>query len=557
VLVEVSGKLFAPYGQLEVRPATGGVVRLDLAPLPSPTVIGGMDLGETTEGRLVRINGTVTTAPKASTTGDISLTVTSADGAQVKVMADVTSGLDRTALLSGRNYALTGIVGQRASRKDALDGYRIWLRDASDVVLQAGGAGGSGAAGSAPAVQSIAAARLLEGQTVTIEGTVTAGPDLLDATRRRVVVEDATGAVELLLPAPLADLGPGRRIRVTGVMGRAYGAARLRVSSLELLGTAVRTPLALSSGPGPAHEWRLVRISGRIVDVRRLGARWTAELEIGGSRVPIAGLAGSGIPSTALIEGRRATITGIVRRPHPSASDRRFAIAPRSAADLAVAPPDGGGATRAIDGAAAAASPGDAVVGAVDADLGNLEVHLGQLVRVGGLVVELLPDGFVLDDGTAQGRVLLRGPAGELAPLIETGDALNALGRPERLDGDIVLAVERDDAIQLVGDLGEPIDPRLAAALPEAATPEPDATASVTAAGVMNGLEPAPGILGLGSLGLVLLASAAVTGLRRHRARQLVQARVMARLATFVGQRPPPGGGEATGTALGGPRMDA
>ena len=46
---------------------------------------------------------------------------------------------------------------------------------------------------------------------------------------------------------------------------------------------------------------------------------------------------------------------------------------------------------------------------ALDADLVELEAFVGQRVRVGGLVVDLRADGFTLDDGTAIGRVILRG----------------------------------------------------------------------------------------------------------------------------------------------------
>ena len=45
-------------------------------------------------------------------------------------MADGSAGLDTSLLRKGTDATLTGIVGQRASRKGALDGYRLWVRDA-------------------------------------------------------------------------------------------------------------------------------------------------------------------------------------------------------------------------------------------------------------------------------------------------------------------------------------------------------------------------------------------------------------------------------------------
>ena len=70
-----------------------------------------------------------------------------------------------------------------------------------------------------------------------------------------------------------------------------------------------------------------------------------------------------------------------------------------------------------------------------DVDLVTLADHVGQTVRVGGLVAELAPDGFRLDDGTAIGRVVLTGEAADYLPLIDPGDALNATGRVE-VDGE-------------------------------------------------------------------------------------------------------------------------
>ena len=101
------------------------------------------------------------------------------------------------------------------------------------------------------------------------------------------------------------------------------------------------------------------------------------------------------------------------------------------------------------DGPADADASGSA---AVDADLDGLAPFAGTLVRVGGLVVDLRTDGFTLDDGTAVGRVVLRGAALELLPLIEVDDALNVIGRVETSTDGYVVAVEDPGAIILAGD---------------------------------------------------------------------------------------------------------
>ena len=181
---------------------------------------------------------------------------------------------------------------------------------------------------------SVRAALVHAGQRVTVEGTLTIGTSLLDASGRRTILEDTTAAIEVYLAAPDAAMRLGTRIRVTGTVGEAWGAPRLRADETRVLGARQPAVHGLKSAPTAAVEWRLVRVAGTIVEVHKSGDRWTADLQIHGGRVPIAGLAGSGIASTDLAVGRAATVTGIVKRPYPTATDRRFAIVPRQRADI-------------------------------------------------------------------------------------------------------------------------------------------------------------------------------------------------------------------------------
>ncbi len=169
------------------------------------------------------------------------------------------------------------------------------------------------------------------------------------------MVQDASAAIELLLPtgASVPPVGTGIRAvgRSVSPMGRP-GSGPSGSSRSQAGGS--RDPLVLHAQPNVAHEWRLVTITGRIESVHKLGDRWRAELLVGSRQVPIVGQPGSGIAATALVEGRIATVVGIVRRPFPTATDRRFAILPRSAADLRV---EGGAIAR---GRARGADPASA-----------------------------------------------------------------------------------------------------------------------------------------------------------------------------------------------------
>jgi hypothetical protein len=249
-----------------------------------------------------------------------------------------------------------------------------------------------------------------------------------------------------------------------------------------------------------------------------------------------------------------ARVTGIVRRPYPSASDQRYALTPRMKSDLgvlgaAVAPGPSTGETGRARGSGnspstrdpAGASPGGTTT---DVDLVDLAAMIGQTVRVGGLVVDLRPDGVLLDDGTAVGVIVIRGEALGLLPLLEPDDAINAIGRVERQPDGPVVVVEDPGGIAQAGD-------------PTAAEPGPtspvslatpgDPSAADSPSGHQAGLLDWPvGIgAGLGSLiGLSLLSLAITVGRRAH-ARRRLEATIAARVVAF---------GASAGPSLG-PRL--
>ena len=486
-LMRVAGRLADPYGQLEVRPATADVTVRGTGTLPDPVPVSAATLGEGVEARLVVMEGTLASPITREAGGDLVLRLEDRAGVPFRARAGHASGIRQTLARPGARLRLVGVVGQRASRKGALDGYRTWLRDPADAVVLAmpnpsssptpapspPAAGGPGAV----VVPIAVALRAREGD-VRVEGVVTTPATLLDGTGRRVIVQDRTGAVEILAPVGATVPAPGARVRIDGELGTAYGAPRIRAATVTVLGTApLPAPRDLRRAPGPADEGELVRVTGRVTDLRRLGDRWRAEVRTRDVVVVVAGLAGSGIPSASMPEGSAVVVVGVVRRPHPAATDRRFAVAPRGPADVRGDPrsPGGPGATPGSDalpgGAAAGGTAGPRAsagseassatpgAGAIDVDLAVLPAA-GTLVRVGGLVVAIDGDRVLVDDGTATAAIRLAGEAAELVDLIETGDAVGAVGRVAT--GPEGLLVEVDHAADLVrlGDLGEtlPLD---------------------------------------------------------------------------------------------------
>ncbi|MFL5680697.1 MAG: hypothetical protein ACJ77B_08855 [Chloroflexota bacterium] len=533
--IAVTGALANPYGQLEIRP-TVAVADLGPGTLPAAVAVGGEGLDEALEGRLVSLSGTIDGPIRTSSTGDLALDVEVGESS-VRVVADASSAVTAARFSKGASYRLVGIVGQRASKKGSLDGYRVWLRDAADVERLDTGPSPSPShspkpskspkPSAAPEAMSVARAVASIDHVVTIEATVTAGPALLDASGRRIVVEDSTAAVEVLLANGTAAPAVGSRVSVDGVVTRAYGAPRIRESAIRVLaGGAARTPLELRGAPSATQEWRLVRIVGTLEEVHRLGDRWRAELRVGGTTIPVTGLEGARIPVDSLVKGRLATVIGIVRRPYPSASDRRFAVVPRGPGDVAVAAAGATPAASGTVGASGSAAPSGAA-STLDVDLAKLDAHVGEVVRVGGLVVEPTADGATLDDGTATGRVILSGAAAELAPLLEPGDAINATGRVERRGKQAVVVLSDPAGLVRVGD---PIVPDASdAAAAEASEAAPTARAPMVASAAPFGGR-LPDGAGLVSLVLVSAASAALTLVRRRRSRSRLLASVVARL---------------------------
>ena len=557
----VSGTLADPYGQLEIRVALGGIVpATGGANAPMPAAMGAADLGESTEGRLGTLTGTIDGSPTRTATG-LAAWLVDAAGGRARILVAGASGIVGTDLRSGARYRLTGVVGQRASHKGALDGYRLWLRDRGDVTLISSPPASSGSSptpnpgSGTPAGVTIARAIPLKDRIVSVVGVSTIPATLLDTSGRRIVIQDGTGAIEVRLPAGMHAPSIGRRLRVVGKVGRAYDAPRIVASTVTDLGAgAMPAPRTLSGGPGIAVEWRLVRVAGTIVDVHKLG--------IGGGRS--SGSARLGRDQRA---GRRPhPVVDARRRPpgddrrdraaaYPGAADRRFAVVPRSSADVAVSSAGssgGNGATSRGNGTATGAgAPGreratgpddDGPLSAPTAELGGLDALVGQRVRVGGLVVQLTVDGFVLDDGTATGRIVLAGEAATYLGLIEPTDAIEVVGRVVLDEAGPRLVVEAGADVLRVGGLGASVEPEASGAASSASTipsvADPSSGTVARSAG-LGGL-PDLTVAGAGWLALVMGLSVAVTLARRRRTRRALAARIAARLAAVAGPRAVP-----------------
>ena len=165
--------------------------------------------------------------------------------------------------------------------------------------------------------------------------------------------------------------------------------------------------------------------------------------------------------------------------------------------------------------------------------------------------MDLGPDRFRIDDGTAVGTIVLTGAALDLLVLIEPGDAVNLNGTVVRTDDGWAVTTADPAALATIGD-PVPTDPvdQLAAGSPSPGpSPSPSPAGSISLAGFQVPGSGAAGMAGAGTLVVLTLGSLVLTLLvRRQRAGQALSSRVAARLSAIgaigpVAPTPEPSGG--------------
>ena len=525
--IVVEGRLATVYDALEIRLDDGGYLeRAGLATIATPLDLQLAALGEASEGRLVRVTGRIIDVTLSSA-GTTTLLLKDTSGRN-KVVAYAGAGPLPTGLIKGASLEATGIAGQRSSATGRGGGYRVWARDSTDLRILAIAVPTPTPSPTPTLTLSTIHNAIAHGGKVLIEGVVTSPAGLLDADARRVVIQDASGAVLLRLidgdPPPVV----GDHVRVRGSVRRYYGAPQLAASAAveRLDHPGEPSPYRLTRAPiTAALEWRLVTASGRLTHVRRFGDAWTAQLQLaGGDDLPLVGLARAGIVVTGLVEGRTATVSGVVRRPYPTAKDRHMAIVPRSSSDLALGPLRRGvGVGTSADATGGRGQERDGIA-PLDIELGALGGELGRTVRVGGLVAAIAGLTVTIDDDSARATIRLPESARALARELAVGDPLNVIGKVAALGSGWQVVVAEPTDVWRIGRLAVPetsLKPSPSAETKIAAQPPEDAAPAALAALSISGG------LGLFGVGFALV--------RRRRTERLFSRRLDRRLAIIAG----------------------
>lgn len=422
-LLRLKGTLDDRFSQRTLRVAPDGATVLgsgvDPAALPTRTA----DVGESLEGRLVRLVATVVSSQSVLTSG-VALDVDDGSG-PARVAVGSATGIDLTGWLRGATVDVVGVVGQRDSTGTGADGYRVLPRDAGDVLAMAPPASAtpSPTPGLSPTpgptasevpdgVVSIAEARgAARNARLMVRGVVTLGSGIVDT--QTAVIQDATGAIVLRLGDEAGSLETGQSAEVTGARSTKSGMETLRITDPPaLLGAGAEpTPLAVRTGAvGEDHEALLVTVSGTLgSSARRASAgSVTMDLDDGSGPLRIHVPAALEYDDAALVGGVVVEVTGVVGQETTGAQPLRgYRVWPRSAEDIRVLSSDG---PAAADGSAgsgprstAPGAPTGSLAGVDDGDLGGRafvatlvsrpwpELGIGGLLWDGARLVALDP----------------------------------------------------------------------------------------------------------------------------------------------------------------------
>jgi uncharacterized protein YdeI (BOF family) len=147
--VRVGGTLDDRYGQRTIRVDEGGLVALGEDPLPEPVHLATGEAGESAEGIVVAISGTVTATPDSLSDG---LGIWLDDGSGPLRVVAAPSALGDLAIAKGMSLAAMGPLGQRASGSSP--GYRVEATEPGSIEVLAQPSPSPTAQASSDAVQT-------------------------------------------------------------------------------------------------------------------------------------------------------------------------------------------------------------------------------------------------------------------------------------------------------------------------------------------------------------------------------------------------------------------
>jgi hypothetical protein len=392
IQVTVTGTVDDRFSQRTIRTDGGGVIVIGPAAEPSAQAVSTGAVGESLEGELVEVAGSITAAPTQLTSG---IAVDLDDGSGlVRVLVGATTGIDTAAWARGATLQLRGVVGQRDSSGSGTAGYRVQPRDSTDVIsflppasptpVPSGSSSPGPTPSGDPSLLSIAAARAAPfNARVTVRGIVTLPSDMTE--EGTAAIQDSSGAILLRLGDEARNLELGELLEVSGIRSTKAGMETIRV---------VEAPRRLGHQPQPdarrgetgslgeGEEARLVVVRGAVtLSPRRTSAENVYfDIDDGSGPIRVFVSPRSGARSDAVVLGSWVEVQGVLgQETTGSLPERGYRIWPRIAGDLEIVAPatgsgvpaGGDGPSSAEGGSTAEGGVGGAIGGANDSAPGE------------------------------------------------------------------------------------------------------------------------------------------------------------------------------------------
>ncbi|HYI66622.1 MAG TPA: hypothetical protein VEW95_06860 [Candidatus Limnocylindrales bacterium] len=362
----LSGVLDDRFAQRTIRASSDDVTAIGTGDGPAPFESATGSVGESIEGRLVRIQGAVGGSP-TTLSGGLAFEVDDGSG-PIRVVVGTETGVDTAGWSDGAAVRVVGVVGQRDSTGTGVSGYRVQPRGVADVELLPAPTptpSASGSPGPEPTptsspidgnVVSIADARAAaKNARVTVRGVVTLASGTVDA--GSAVIQDGSGAILLRLGDEAGKVSRGQLIEVAGARSTKSGMETLRVSvAPRELGTAAEpTARTLRSGDAAeAAEAQLVLVRGAVVASARTASSGTVSFEIDDGSGPLRVVFGSSLAADddPFEAGTWIEVRGVLGQETTGAQPLRgYRMWPRDAGDVRIL----AAATGATGGSAAGA----------------------------------------------------------------------------------------------------------------------------------------------------------------------------------------------------------
>lgn len=401
VVLRLTGEVGDRFSQRTLRVAAADVTVLGAGSDSAPITVTTGAIGESVEGSLARVAGTIAGSGSTLTTG---LAFDLDDGSGVvRLVVGTSTGIDAAAWGAGTQVDIVGVIGQRDSTGSGASGYRLMPRDASDLksltppatnapsatAAASASAAPSATASPAAAAVSIADARAAAKNTkLTVSGVVTLGSGIVDD--QTAVLADATGAIVLRLGSDAGPLVTGEQVEVDGTRSTLSGMETLRVTQppRRLGTTSLPEAVSLRTGDaGESHEAQLVEVRGAVVANARRASSGSVSFDLddgsGPLRIVVAGSLAA--DASALPAGAWVEVTGVLgQQTTGSKPAEGYRVWPATLADVRVvaAPADDSGNGGSGGNGNGGSGPDDGPAGSLD-EIGDAT----DGVRIGATLV--------------------------------------------------------------------------------------------------------------------------------------------------------------------------